>query len=91
IVVEILGKKDGKDVMAKVWTTLSHEEAYRICRSNATGYLVGAAGAIGAEMIISGELKNKGLLVPEQLPAKKFIERLPPKKLEAKSKITPLR
>ena len=90
IVVEILGKKNGKNAMAQVWTTLSHEEAYRICKSNATGYLVGAAGAVGAEMIISGELKDKGLLVPEQLPAKKFIERLPQKKLEAKSKIIPL-
>jgi saccharopine dehydrogenase (NAD+, L-lysine-forming) len=87
IVVEILGKKNGKDAMAKVWTTLSHEEAYRICKSNATGYLVGAAGAVGAEMIISGELRNKGLLVPEQLPAKKFIDRLPPKRLKVKSKI----
>jgi len=90
IVVEILGKKNGKNAMAQVWTTLSHEEAYRICKSNATGYLVGAAGAVGAEMIISGELKDKGLLVPEQLPAKKFIERLPQKKLEAKSKLIPL-
>ncbi|MFY9605819.1 MAG: saccharopine dehydrogenase C-terminal domain-containing protein [Thermoplasmata archaeon] len=91
IVVEILGEKNGKDVMAKVWATLSHEEAYRICKSNATGYLVGAAGAVGAEMMISGELKNKGLLVPEQLPAKKFIERLPSKRLEAKSKIISLK
>jgi saccharopine dehydrogenase (NAD+, L-lysine-forming) len=90
IVVEILGKKDGKDVMAKVSTTMSHEDAYRICKSNATGYVVGAAGAVGAEMMISGELKHKGLLVPEQLPAKKFIERLPAKRLEVKSKLVPL-
>jgi saccharopine dehydrogenase-like NADP-dependent oxidoreductase len=91
IAIEILGKKDGKDVMAKVWTTMYHEEAYKICKSNATGYLVGAAGAVGAEMILSGELKGKGLLVPEQLPASKFIERLPAKKIHVKSKIVPLK
>ena len=91
IAIEILGKKDGKDVMARIWTTMSHEEAYKICQSNATGYLVGAAGAVGAEMIIAGELKDKGLLVPEQLPAEKFIERLPGKKIHVKSEVVPLR
>jgi saccharopine dehydrogenase-like NADP-dependent oxidoreductase len=90
LVVEILGKKGGKKAMAKVWTTMAHEEAYRIFKTNATGYLVGAAGAVGAEMIISGELKNKGLIVPEQLPAKDYIERLPQKRIEVKSKIVPL-
>ena len=90
LVVEILGKKGGKKAMAKVWTTMAHEEAYRMFKSNATGYLVGAAGAVGAEMIISGELKNKGLIVPEQLPAKKYIERLPQKRIEVKSKVIPL-
>lgn len=90
IVVEVIGKKDGKKAMAKVWTTMSHEEAYRMFKSNATGYLVGAAGAAGAEMIISGELEGKGLIVPEQLPAKKYIERLPQKKIEVKSEIISL-
>lgn len=87
IVVEVLGKKDGKDVMAKIWTTMSHAEAYKIARSSATGYYVGAGGAVGAEMIISGELRSRGLVVPEELPAKTFIERLPAKKIKVHEQI----
>ncbi len=87
VVVEVLGKKDDEKAMAKLWTTMSHDEAYAISRSNATGYLVGTPAAVGVEMIISGELKDKGLIVPEQLPPKKFIERLKPKRVRVKEQI----
>jgi len=82
VVVEVHGEKDGKKAMAKGWVTMSHEKAYEICKSNATGYLVGLGGAIGAEMVMSGDVKQKGLLVPEQLPADKFIQRMKGKGLE---------
>lgn len=82
VVVEVHGKKDGKEAMAKGWVTMSHEKAYEICKSNATGYLVGLGGAIGAEMVMSRDVKQKGLLVPEQLPADKFIQRMKGKGLE---------
>ncbi len=91
IVAEVLGKKDGKDVMAKIWTVMSHEEAYKIAKTNATGYLVGVGGAVGAEMIISGKLKEKGLVVPEQLPAEEVISRLPEKKVFIEQKLIPLK
>jgi len=87
IVVEVIGKKDGEKTMAKIWTAMSHDEAFSICRSNATGYLVGAPAAVGTEMMISGELKGRGLVVPEQLPAKKFIDRLPAKKIKVKKQV----
>ena len=82
IVVEVTGMKDGKRVMAKVWTTMSHEKAYEISKSNATGYVVGTGGAVAAEMMLSGEITDKGVLVPEQLPAEKYVSRLPAKHLE---------
>lgn len=90
VVVEVIGKKAGRRTMVKTWTVMSHEKAYELCRSNATGYLVGAGGAVAAEMLLEREVEGKGLLVPEQLPAQRFISRLPPKGLEVKQEITPL-
>ena len=90
IVVEVIGKKGGKRKMAKLWTIMSHERAYELCRSNATGYLVGVGGAVAAEMVIDGDVKEKGLIVPEQLPAEKFISRLPSKGLEVKEELIDL-
>jgi saccharopine dehydrogenase (NAD+, L-lysine-forming) len=81
VVVEMLGYKNGKKAMAKVWTTLDHEKAYKMCRSNATGYLVGTGGAVGAEMLISGRVKGKGMFTGELLPAEDYVSRLPGKGL----------
>jgi len=82
IVVEVLGRKNGKKAMAKTWITLSHEEAYRKYRSNATGYLVGAGGSVGVDLIVRGLVREKTLFAPELLPAKKVIEMLPDRGLE---------
>jgi len=82
VVVEMLGDKDDKRTIVKIWTMMSHEKAYEMCNSTATGYLVGTGGAVGAEMIIAGEIKDKGLLLPEQVPAEKFKERISEKGLE---------
>jgi len=82
IVVETTGMKNGKKTMIKVWTLMSHEKAYELARSNATGYVVGTSGAVGAEMLAAGEITQKGLVVPEQIPPNKFIERLSKKNME---------
>ena len=89
IVVEVIGLKDGRRTKVKVWMTMSHERAYELCKSNATGYLVGSGGAVAAEMLIDGEVKEKGLHVPEQLPAERFIARLPAKEIFVKEEMTP--
>ena len=88
IVVEVLGKKNGRKAMAKTWTTLSHEEAYRKYGSNATGYLVGVGGSVGADLIVSGAVGEKTLLAPELLPAKKVVEMLPDKGLDVCESMT---
>jgi len=87
IVVEVIGLKAGKKTKVKVWMTMSHERAYELCKTNATGYLVGSGGAVAAEMLIDGEVKEKGYLVPEQLPAEKFLARLPGKEIYVKEQI----
>jgi len=89
VVVEVIGLKDGRRTKVKVWMTMSHERAYELCKSNATGYLVGSGGAVAAEMLIDGEVKEKGLHVPEQLPAERFIARLPAKEIFVKEEMTP--
>lgn len=90
IVVEVIGKKNGRRTMVKTWAVMSHEKAWEICRSNATGYLVGVGGAVASELLISGDVKGKGLIVPEMLPVEKFVKKLPEKALEVKQEITQL-
>lgn len=90
LVVEVIGKKNGKRTMVKTWITMSHEKAWDVCRSNATGYLVGVGGAVGAELFLAGDVKEKGLIVPEQLPTKKFVDRLPAKGLHVNQEIRTL-
>ncbi|MDH3365200.1 MAG: saccharopine dehydrogenase NADP-binding domain-containing protein [Thermoplasmata archaeon] len=87
-VVEITGKKDGKRTMIKMWAFASHEKSYDRYGTNATGYLVGIGGAVPTEMLIEGMVKEKGLLVPEQLPAEEFVRRLKEKGLAVNEKIT---
>jgi saccharopine dehydrogenase-like NADP-dependent oxidoreductase len=89
-VVEVIGKKNGKKTKVRVWTFVSHEWAYENFRSNGTGYLVGTGGAIPTEMLIDGEVKEKGLITPEQLPSASFIRRLGEKNLKVNEEITQL-
>jgi len=84
IVVETTGMKDGKKEMVKMSLMLSHERAHEISNSNATGYLVGIGGAIGTEMLLEGEIPQKGVVFPEMVDADRFLERLRAKGLEVK-------
>jgi len=87
IVVETTGSLNGKKKMIKMWVTMSHEKAYELCRSNAIGYLVGIGGAIATDMIIANEISQKGLIFPEQIPAKRFLDRMREKGLEFHERI----
>jgi len=87
VVVETTGLINGKRRTIKMWTILSHEKAYELCRVNATGYMVGVPGAIGTEMIIDGEISQKGLVFPEMIPANSFIRRLREKGIEVNEEV----
>jgi saccharopine dehydrogenase (NAD+, L-lysine-forming) len=76
VVVETTGMKDGKKVMIKMSMPLSHEKAFELGNSNASGYIVGIGGAIGAEMLLDGKIKQKGAVFPEQIDSEEFLERL---------------
>lgn len=90
VVVEVIGLKNGKKTMVKTWMMMSHEKAYEVAKSHATGFLVGAGGAVAAELFLEGEVKKKGFVVPEQLNADKFIAKLPGKHIDVKQEIKSL-
>jgi saccharopine dehydrogenase-like NADP-dependent oxidoreductase len=81
-VVEVIGEKEGRRSKVKIWTMISYEETNRKFRTNATGYLVGTGGAVATEMLIDGEVKEKGLVIPEQLHFGSYMARLKRKGLE---------
>jgi saccharopine dehydrogenase (NAD+, L-lysine-forming) len=87
-VVEVKGVKDGKKTLVKQWIIMSHERAYELFRTNAGTYFVGTGGAIGTEMMIDGEIKEKGIVIPEQLSVKSFLSRLGPKNVEVHEEIS---
>lgn len=88
--VEVIGTKNGKRTKVRSWVFVSHEWAYGRCGSNGTGYLVGTGGAIPAEMLVEGEVKQKGLIVPEELDTESFVRRLESKGLHVNEETTVL-
>lgn len=87
-VVEMIGKKGGRRTKVRMWTYASHEKVNRLHGTNATGFLVGTGGAIPTEMLAEGLIREKGLLVPEQLPSDEFVRRLRQKGLEVNEEMT---
>jgi len=74
--VEVIGERKGRKTKIRLWTVMSHEEAFRKFRTNAGTYLVGTGGAVGTEMLVDGEVKEKGIVIPEQLPVQSFLRRV---------------
>jgi len=87
-VVEVTGVKKNKRTKVKLWTMMSHDEAFKLCKTNAGAYLVGTGGAIATEMLIDGEVKDKGIVIPEQLSVESFMRRLPEKKVKIREELT---
>ncbi len=82
IMVDAVGIRKGEKCTVRTWVGMTHEDAFRQFKTTATGYLVGTGAAIGAEMLVAGELKGSGLFVPEMLPIGKYIHRMKGKALE---------
>ena len=77
VLVELHGRKAGKKMRVRMWTVMSHEEAYRLSGMHATGYLVGTPGAVAAIMWAEGKVTEKGVFPPEKLDTDEFLKRLP--------------
>lgn len=79
--VEVIGELKGRKAKVRLWSYMSHEEAYKLHDTNAGAFYVGTGGAIAAEMYIEGEVKEKGFVIPERLPSESFLARLGPKRI----------
>lgn len=87
-VVEVTGQKAGRPVRVRMWSGLSYEDAFRLHRTNATGYLVGTGGAVATEMLLEGEVREQGLVIPERLDPEAYLRRLREKGIEAHEEVT---
>jgi saccharopine dehydrogenase (NAD+, L-lysine-forming) len=81
IMVEAIGTRKGERCTVRTWVGMTHEDAFKLHNTTATGYLVGTGAAIGAEMLVAGDLKHSGLFVPEMLPIEKYMHRMKTKGL----------
>ncbi len=81
IMVEAVGIRKGERCTVRTWVGMTHEDAFKLHNTTATGYLVGTGAAIGAEMLVAGEVKHSGLFVPEMLPIEKYLQRMQSKSL----------
>jgi len=89
-VVEVIGEKGGRKKKVKIWTMMSHAKAQELFKTNAGAFYVGTGGAVATEMLINGEVKEKGIVIPEQLPVESFLRRLGEKGVEIKVEISDL-
>ena len=80
-VVEVTGLKGDARTRIRMWSGMSYDEAYRRHGTNATAYMVGTGGAAATEMLLDGEVRERGLVIPEQLPPDAFLRRLEEKGL----------
>ena len=76
ILVEVKGESAGARYACKLYATMSHDEAFKKYRTNATSYLTGTPAAVCALMVAEGRIENRGVIVPECLNAESFIERV---------------
>lgn len=87
--VEVTGTRAGRRETVRTWTGLSYEDAWREHATNATAFMVGTGGAAAAEMFLEGRVREKGLVIPEQLDPEVFLERIQAKGLPVHEERTP--
>jgi saccharopine dehydrogenase (NAD+, L-lysine-forming) len=75
------GKKDGKDKIAFIYNICDHEACYREVKSQAISYTTGVPAAVGAEMMLTGKWRGKGVFNMEQFDPDPFLEVIGPRGL----------
>lgn len=74
IMVEAKGEIAGQPYVEKLYTMMTHEEAFEKYHTNATSYLTGTPTAVCAKMLGEGRIDERGVIVPEVLKPQPFIE-----------------
>jgi saccharopine dehydrogenase (NAD+, L-lysine-forming) len=86
LIVDVLGKKNGKKVTHSIYTNSDTREMFRkFCTSNID---VALPAAITALMIVRGDLNVKGVLVPECLPPEPILTELSNRGIQFYEKVT---
>jgi saccharopine dehydrogenase-like NADP-dependent oxidoreductase len=76
VAVQVLGKKDGLERNAVLYTYGDAEEVYKRYHSQLMVLFSAYPTAIAVELIAKGLWKGEGVLAPEALPSSPFIERM---------------
>jgi len=75
------GRKNGKDKAAFIYNICDHEACYREVQSQAISYTTGVPAAVGAEMMLTGAWRGKGVFNMEQLDPDPFMKAIGPRGL----------
>ena len=76
ISIEVSGVSGGKQTKYTLSTQMSHQEAYRRFKSNATSFLTGIVPAVFASTFVRGKIKQKGVIPAEMLDADLMLREL---------------
>jgi len=76
ISVEVRGMSRGRETKFTLSTQMSHEEAYRRFKSNATSFLTGIVPAVYVSTFAKGKIKQKGFIPAEMLDADLMLSEL---------------
>ena len=82
------GRKDGKPKTRFVYNICDHEACYKEVKSQAISYTTGVPAAVGAELMLKGLWKGKGVYNMEQFDPDPFMDVIGPRGLPWKV-ITP--
>jgi len=72
LLVEVAGEAEGERKVHTVYTILGHREASERYGTTGTGYLTGTPAAVGAILLASGRIRDRGVLAPESLDPQPF-------------------
>jgi saccharopine dehydrogenase-like NADP-dependent oxidoreductase len=67
LVVEVAGVQGGEKVVRRLWTGISHHEAFSVHNATATAYMTGTGTGIFATMFARGLIRGPGVIAPECL------------------------
>jgi saccharopine dehydrogenase-like NADP-dependent oxidoreductase len=76
ISIEVSGTSRGKDTKYTLSTQMSHQEAYKRFKSNATSFLTGIVPAVYVSTFAKGKIKQKGVVPAEMLDADLMLNEL---------------
>jgi saccharopine dehydrogenase-like NADP-dependent oxidoreductase len=76
ISIEVSGTSRGKNIKYTLSTQMSHQEAYKRFKSNATSFLTGIVPAVYVSTFAKGKIKQKGVIPAEMLDADMMLSEL---------------